>query len=220
MIKQYLLVALGGALGAMARFGVGHLAVLVLGRGFPYATLCVNVAGSFVIGVLYVWIGERAPPGAVEWRAFLMVGVLGAFTTFSSFSLETLQLYSAGLPLRALLNVVLNLMLCVLGCALGQPGCAEPEGAQAGRHDGAARRRQPPRVKLRAPCCPVIRPCSIRNSCVTTRRRRCRPAAAGWCSTPRRSAASKRAQGAASRDEPAGRTQPTLESDRAGQGAW
>lgn len=119
MIKQVLLVALGGALGALARFGVGNLAVTILGRSFPYGTLGVNVLGSFAIGALYVWLGERAPPGAVEWRAFLMIGVLGAFTTFSTFSLETLQLYSNGLPLRALLNVVLNLMLCLLGCALG-----------------------------------------------------------------------------------------------------
>ncbi len=112
------LVALGGALGAVLRFLLSSGVAALLGRGFPYGTLLVNVIGSGAIGMLYVLLIERllASPG---WRAFLVVGLLGALTTFSTFSLETLQLLEAGLAGRAALNVALNVALCLAACWIG-----------------------------------------------------------------------------------------------------
>lgn len=112
------LVALGGALGALLRFLIASGVAALAGRGFPYGTLLVNVLGSAAIGMLYVLLTERmlAAPG---WRAFLVVGLLGALTTFSTFSLETLQLFESGLSGRAALNVALNLVLCLGACWLG-----------------------------------------------------------------------------------------------------
>lgn len=114
-MTQLLLVAAGGAIGAVMRYGTG---LLLQGRGFPYATLSVNVVGSLFIGLFYVWIVEKAVLPD-EWRLAVMVGVLGAFTTFSSFSLETLQLLERGALPAALANVVLNVTLCLAGCWLG-----------------------------------------------------------------------------------------------------
>jgi len=112
------LVALGGALGAVLRFLVSSGVAALVGRGFPYGTLLVNVIGSGAIGMLYVLLIERllAAPG---WRAFLVVGLLGALTTFSTFSLETLQLLESGLAGRAVLNIAVNVALCLAACWVG-----------------------------------------------------------------------------------------------------
>ena len=111
-------IAAGGALGAVMRYGMGSAVQSWSGRGFPFGTLSVNVLGSLLIGVLYVWLVERAAL-AVEWRLALIVGVLGSFTTFSSFSLETLQLIEKGAAGPAMLNVLLNVSLCLFACWLG-----------------------------------------------------------------------------------------------------
>ena len=123
---QWLAVALGGALGAMARFAVNGLLAPTVERlpaggfamgAFPIGTLSVNVLGSVLIGVAYVLLVEKAllPP---QWRDFLMVGFLGAFTTFSTFSLDALALWQNGqLPL-AVAYVVLSLLLCLTGAFL------------------------------------------------------------------------------------------------------
>jgi len=112
-MSQVLAIAGGGALGALLRFWISSWVTGALGRGFPWGTLTVNVAGSLAMGLLYVWLVERAAL-APEWRAFLMVGLLGAFTTFSTFSIETFNLIEAGQPLRAAGNVVASALLCVL----------------------------------------------------------------------------------------------------------
>ena len=91
---------------------------VLLGRGFPYGTLVVNVFGSFVMGLLYVFMLERMEVNA-EWRAALMIGLLGAFTTFSTFSIETMNLVEAGEISKAGLNMVLSVSLCIVGCWLG-----------------------------------------------------------------------------------------------------
>jgi CrcB protein len=112
---QILAIAGGGALGAVARFGVSTGVYRWLGRDFPWGTLAVNVLGSFAMGLLFVLLLERAllPP---EVRATVLIGFLGAFTTFSTFSLETLALVEQGEPARALLNIAASVLLCLLAC--------------------------------------------------------------------------------------------------------
>jgi len=113
-----LVIGAGGALGALLRYwvstGVHHL----LGRDFPWGTLIVNVLGSALMGVGYVLLVERMDV-SVELRAALLIGLLGAFTTFSTFSMETLNLVESGEALRAAGNVVASVALCLLACWLG-----------------------------------------------------------------------------------------------------
>lgn len=111
-MNQILAIAAGGAFGAVLRFWVSTAVYAWLGRGFPYGTLTVNVLGSLLMGLLYVLFIERLSLGDV-WRAALLVGVLGAFTTFSTFSIETFNLIEDGEHLRAGLNMVLSVLACV-----------------------------------------------------------------------------------------------------------
>ena len=115
---QIAAIAAGGATGALLRFWMSTGIHALLGRGFPYGTLVVNVFGSFVMGLLYVFMLERMEVNA-EWRAALMIGLLGAFTTFSTFSIETMNLVEAGEISKAGLNMVLSVSLCIVGCWLG-----------------------------------------------------------------------------------------------------
>jgi len=117
-MKTLAAVALGGALGSVSR----HLFVkAVTGLGavtFPWGTFGVNVVGSFAAGVAYALLVERwtAP---MEWRALLMTGFLGGFTTFSAFSLETVRLLEAGRAGAAALNAAMSVVLCLSACLLG-----------------------------------------------------------------------------------------------------
>ena len=115
---QIIAIAIGGALGALLRFWMSTGIHVLMGRGFPYGTLAVNVIGSFLMGLLYVFMLERMEVSA-ELRAALMIGVLGAFTTFSTFSIETMNLIEAGEVTRAGMNIVFSVSLCLLGCWLG-----------------------------------------------------------------------------------------------------
>lgn len=90
----------------------------LLGRGFPYGTLAVNVLGSLLMGFLYILFLERMSTGP-ELRAALLVGLLGAFTTFSTFSIETLNLIEQADYMKALLNMVVSVAACVLAAWLG-----------------------------------------------------------------------------------------------------
>ncbi len=116
----WLLVALGSALGGVARFGVSTFGVRWLGPAFPWGTLAVNVIGSAFIG----WLSASLPMQPVSARLFLMTGVCGGFTTFSAFSLETLSLVRQGDASRAAMYAVSSLVLCGLavlgGAALGR----------------------------------------------------------------------------------------------------
>lgn len=117
-MMQVLAIAGGGALGALARFWMSGWVYALLGRGFPYGTLAVNVLGSLVMGFLYVMLIERLN-AAPEWRALLMIGFLGAFTTFSTFSLETLNLIEGGELAKAMANIVLSVALCTVAAWFG-----------------------------------------------------------------------------------------------------
>ncbi len=113
-------VALGSAVGGVCRYLLGGVVARSVGETFPWGTLVVNVAGSLLIGAVYVVTGPdgRLLAGTAT-RQFLMAGVLGGFTTFSSFSLQTLTLLSDGEWGRAALNVVLSVVLCLVGAWVG-----------------------------------------------------------------------------------------------------
>lgn len=112
-MKELLLIALGGASGALCRHGLVNLIKLYSNGHFPYGTLAVNVIGSFFIGVMYILITERLALHP-DWRNVLMVGFLGAFTTFSTFSLEAVTLLESGYVATAAAYVLGSLFICIL----------------------------------------------------------------------------------------------------------
>lgn len=114
MMRHLLFVAGGGALGALARFVVASAVQSAWAPRFPVATLAINAAGSLVMGVLYVLIAERGVLHP-DWRSVAMVGFLGAFTTFSTFSLETVTLLESGRACEALAYVGGSVLICVGG---------------------------------------------------------------------------------------------------------
>ena len=117
-MMQIISIAIGGAAGALCRYGMSNGVYLLLGRGFPYGTLAVNVLGSIIMGSCYVMMIERMDVSP-EWRAGITIGLLGAFTTFSTFSIETMNLIESGENIKAGLNILLSVSLCVSGCWLG-----------------------------------------------------------------------------------------------------
>ncbi len=113
MISTLVQVAIGGALGAVLRYLTGVAALRVLGAGFPWGTLSVNVFGSFLMGVLAIWLsGGRLSP-------LLMTGLLGGFTTFSAFSLDAVRLWEKGEALGAGLYVAASVGLAIAALIAG-----------------------------------------------------------------------------------------------------
>ncbi len=114
---QYLLIGLGGFFGANARFLVSSWAARLLGANFPYGTFLANISGSFLLGVTLAVLHDRALLETPQ-RHFFVVGFLGAYTTFSTFAYESMQLFQNGNVLLGVLNIVGSLMvglLAVLG---------------------------------------------------------------------------------------------------------
>ena len=124
-MRMYLWVALGSGLGGMARYGCAELASAWIGEAFPWGTILVNVLGSFIIGFFATVTG---PDGrlfvSTEARQFVMVGLCGGYTTFSSFSLQTLNLVRDGEMGRAGANIALSFVLCLLAVWLGHIAAA------------------------------------------------------------------------------------------------
>ena len=127
-VPMIMLVAAGGAIGSVLRYLAGLVAVAAWGDAFPWGTVLINVAGSFVIGLFAAATLEGGMlPASPALRAFVMVGLCGGFTTFSSFSLQTLELMRGGRMNLALLNVALSVVLCVAAVAAGyQLGLRRP----------------------------------------------------------------------------------------------
>ncbi len=118
-----LLVALGGAIGASLRHLIGVATLRIFGPGFPWGTITVNVVGSFVMGVIVELIARKFS-ASLEWRLFLMTGMLGGFTTFSSFSLDAAFLWERGQSAVAvgyvMSSVVLSIAALFAGLALAR----------------------------------------------------------------------------------------------------
>ena len=123
LLQQYIVIGLGGALGSMLRFGVGSLIdsnVQKTGYLFPWGTIVVNITGCFVIGFIYtISTGEGRLLLSPLTRNFITIGILGGYTTFSSFSLQTLTLAQSGQGWSAAANVLLSVVLCLVGVWLG-----------------------------------------------------------------------------------------------------
>jgi len=121
-------IALGGALGSVARYWIALWAV-PLSRNLPWGTIGINIAGSFLIGFFGTLTLEGGRHPAPEWaRLFVMVGICGGFTTFSSFSLQTLDLLRGGGWGRALTNVAASVLLCLASVAIGHALAAQLNG--------------------------------------------------------------------------------------------
>lgn len=114
---NYLLVGLGAAFGGTLRYWVSNLAFKFFTENFPYGTLVVNVVGSFILGLLLFYFNDKELLNP-QLRLFLTVGFCGGFTTFSTFSYETIVLLRETQYLLGFLNIVLNILLCLMGVLL------------------------------------------------------------------------------------------------------
>lgn len=115
----FLIVFLGGGIGAALRHGTNLAAVRALGTAFPYATVIENVAGSLVMGLLAGYFAFKSGETAQAWRLFLTTGILGGYTTFSAFSLDSVLLYERGEIGLAALYVIGSVVLSIAGLMIG-----------------------------------------------------------------------------------------------------
>lgn len=118
-MQNFVLVGLGGAIGAMARYGAGLGIARVWSQPFPLATLLINIVGSVLMGMFVGGMAKLIPSWSETARLFVAVGVLGGFTTFSSFSLDTIVLFERGEVVLAGVYVLLSVVVCLIGLYLG-----------------------------------------------------------------------------------------------------
>lgn len=130
-LANCLIVMLGGALGTLARYALSVLAQPI-SRELPWGTILINILGSFVIGFFgTLTFAQGRYPLSEGMRLFVMIGLCGGFTTFSSFSLQTLELLRSGAMLRAGLNIALSVLLCLAAAAIGHALATHLNGGRA-----------------------------------------------------------------------------------------
>ncbi len=117
-MQSILAVAVGGAIGSVGRFLLSSYISKQSNHFIPFGTLSVNIIGSFIIGVVWIWLESKQVSGQLT-RQFVMIGLLGGFTTFSTFSLETIQLIHDSQWIAALANMAANLIACLAMVAIG-----------------------------------------------------------------------------------------------------
>jgi CrcB protein len=115
---SYVIVFLGGGIGAALRHGINILAARILGTGFPHGTLIINVSGSLIMGLVAAWFAFKGD-ASQHWRLFLTTGILGGYTTFSAFSLDAALLYERGEIGSAALYVLGSVILSIGGLFAG-----------------------------------------------------------------------------------------------------
>ncbi|WP_028862973.1 fluoride efflux transporter CrcB [Psychromonas aquimarina] len=118
IITNIALVACGGAFGATLRYLIGIGMISLFGKGFPFATLTVNILGSLIMGYIFQLVQQETIT-ASPWWPLIGVGFLGALTTFSTFSMDNLLLLQQGELVKAMLNVALNVVVCILAAYVG-----------------------------------------------------------------------------------------------------
>ncbi len=118
-MNQVIAIALGGALGAVLRFFISTGVYHWLGRGFPYGTLSVNLIGSFLIGLMTEALLLQRVSLSIEYRSAILIGLFGSLTTFSTFSLDTLYLIEQGQLVKAALNVLISVLVCIFAVWVG-----------------------------------------------------------------------------------------------------
>ncbi|MCP4321274.1 MAG: fluoride efflux transporter CrcB [Alteromonadales bacterium] len=118
IISNIALVACGGAFGATLRYLIGLGMISLFGKGFPFATLAVNVLGSLIMGFIFQLVQQETITSS-PWWPLIGVGFLGALTTFSTFSMDNLLLLQQGDIFKAMLNVALNVVVCILAAYVG-----------------------------------------------------------------------------------------------------
>lgn len=119
MIKEVLGIAAGGAVGSVSRFYFANSLYFWLGKDFPYGTLAVNVLGSFLMGFFSIVLLDRMATYNAALTGFVLVGLFGGFTTFSTFSMDTVRLLFDGHYTLAVMNIILSILSCIFVCMLG-----------------------------------------------------------------------------------------------------
>jgi len=121
-VLDMLLIFVGAGCGGVFRYWISNVSYWFFGRQFPYGTLIVNVSGCFLMGLLFALLIERFNGAGPQLRSLLLIGLLGGYTTFSSFSIETLNLFENGAPLAGVANILLSVVLCLAATWLGVIG--------------------------------------------------------------------------------------------------